>query len=91
MRFPLGVISGSVALIGLEVLVTSPQTGRIAALFALPATLARDLIDPNIPGVPNKAKPATPTVPGTAPGDKSTPGNTAPAVPAPSTNPPRSA
>lgn len=88
MRFPLGLISGSIALIGLEVLVTSPQTGRIATLLQLPATWARYLIDPNIPGIPNKAKaaaPTTPTVPGT------TPGNTAPAVPAPTTNPPISA
>jgi hypothetical protein len=70
MRTPLvGVLSGSIALVALEVLLTSKQPGRIAQLFALPAAWARYLVDPAIPGIPNRAKaavpaPATPPLPG---------------------------
>jgi hypothetical protein len=55
-----GIISGSIALIVLQVLLSSPQTGRLAGLFAIPADLARRLIDPDIPAIPNLAGAATP-------------------------------
>jgi hypothetical protein len=48
------VASGGLALVVLQVLVTSKQTGRIGSLFALPATWAQHLIDPSIPAIPDR-------------------------------------
>lgn len=72
------ILSGSLALIVLEVIVSSPQTGRLASLFALPATWARWLIDPTIPGIPMTAAGAR--LPGAAP---AAPAATSTATPTP--------
>jgi hypothetical protein len=65
LRFGHGLLGGSIALVALDVLLTSPSTGGIAGLFAVPAAAARWLISPNVAGLPNLAKPAptTPTTP----------------------------
>lgn len=46
-----GIAGGALALIALQVVVTSPQTGRLGELLALPAAWARTLIDPNVPAI----------------------------------------
>jgi hypothetical protein len=97
-RFGHGLLGGSIALVALDVLLTSPSTSRLAQLFAVPAAAARWLISPSVPGLPNLAKPApttpatpatpaAPTVPGTAPGSKQIPGATPNALPPPTANP----
>jgi hypothetical protein len=83
LRFGHGLLGGSIALVALDVLLTSPSTGRLAQLFAVPAAAARWVISPNVPGLPNLAKPTTaptPVVPGPAP-NKQIPGATPNALP----------
>lgn len=53
------VASGSLALIALQTILTSKQTGRIGDLFALPASWARRLIDPTVPAIANRAASTT--------------------------------
>lgn len=53
--------TGSISLIVLQVVLSSPQTGRLGLLFRLPAEWARRLIDPAIPAIPNLAGAAAPT------------------------------
>lgn len=64
MRARFGVVSGSLALIGLQVLLTADTrtgaSGRIGELFALPAAWARRLIDPSIPAIPDLSAAASP-------------------------------
>jgi hypothetical protein len=61
------VAVGSLSLIALQVVVTSPQTGRLAELLALPASWARWLIDANVPGIPDlSGTSTTPTAASTA-------------------------
>lgn len=63
------IITGSLALVALQVVVSSPSTSRIAGLLSVPATLARALIDPNVPAIPDlSAKPSSSTASFTAPG-----------------------
>jgi hypothetical protein len=75
-----GIASGALALVALQVIVTSQQTARIAGLFALPAAAARWLISPDVPGIPDHTKPAA---------AKST-STTSVTIPAPLPAPPRS-
>lgn len=69
------IASGALALVVLEVIVTSSQTERLGALFALPASWARWLIDPTVPAIgdhrstgapaaapPASSGPATPAI-----------------------------
>jgi len=62
------------ALVALEVVVASPQTGTIAQLFALPATWARWLIDPTVPAIPDHS--AASAAPTSAPAVAKLPGST---------------
>lgn len=50
-----GLASTGLALIALEVFVTSSQTGAIASLFAVPGRLASAWMDPTRPLIPNKS------------------------------------
>lgn len=50
-----GVLAAALVLIALEVVVTSPQTSRIAGLLHVPATLAQHLFDPTIPALPDRS------------------------------------
>jgi hypothetical protein len=54
-----GIASGALALVALQVVVSSNQTGRIAQLLALPAAWARRLIDPTVPGIPARGSTST--------------------------------
>lgn len=76
------MVSGSLALIGLEVLLTADTrtgaSGRLGELFALPAGWARRLIDPSVPAIPDHSAAASPA-PSAAPAPAPAP--TAPPVP----------
>lgn len=51
------LLSGVLALIVLEVLVTAPAAGRVSSLFALPGSWATKLIDPTVPLLGGKGLP----------------------------------
>lgn len=50
-----GLLGTGLALIALEVFVTSTQTSGIASLFAVPGRLASAWMDPTRPLIPNKS------------------------------------
>lgn len=50
-----GALYAALALVALEVVVTSPQTARIAGLLEFPASVARRLFDPTIPAIPDRS------------------------------------
>jgi hypothetical protein len=81
------VLTGALALVALQVVVTSPETGRIADLFSVPAKAARALIDASVPAIPQLAAPAAaPTADtaslGTAPTPPARRPRTTPSTPA---------
>jgi hypothetical protein len=51
-----GVLGGALALVTLQVLVTSNQTSRLAGLFTVPADLAEQFLNPNVPAIPDRRK-----------------------------------
>lgn len=63
------LLSGSIALVVLQVILTSPHANTTGLLFRLPGTWARWLIDPAIPAIPNLAgaPPATESTAAPAP------------------------
>ena len=50
-----GFLTGALVLIGLQVLVTSNQTGRVGGLLSFPATVAAHIFDPNLPAIPDRS------------------------------------
>lgn len=54
------ILAGSLALIVLEIVVTSRQaTGRVSGIFGGVAKAVGWLLDPHTPGIPDRTKPST--------------------------------
>lgn len=80
--------SGALALVALDALVSSPETGRIGDLFAVPGAVAQWLIDPGKVAIPDLsgAGSSTPSAgaPSTPPATYKTPSKPpAPSAPKP--------
>ena len=71
-----GVLYGALGLAALETLLSS-GSARVAGLFAFPAAVARWIIDPTVPGLPNHTDPTTRRVPRAATGTTPAPADAA--------------
>jgi hypothetical protein len=63
-----GLAAGALGLAVLETLLSTGNAQRLAGVFGAPAVVARYLIDPSVPGIPDHSRPAAAAVTATTGG-----------------------